>query len=182
MRSLRIRQTARLGPYAAALQTMLCAYKFQERECLEPILARWFAAAIQAHGWLDRIDAVIVVPTHWRRRITKPVYPARALAERTASLLGLPFVDLLRRLRGGPHQIGLSYTARLTNVRGAFAVRRGVALAKARLLVIDDVRTTGATLEECARVLLAAGAAEVYAAVICKAEWQHQSGGPITVV
>lgn len=180
-RTLRIRKTARLGPYAASLQTMLRAYKFHERDCLEPLLGRWFAAAIQAHGWLDRIDAVTVVPTHWRRHITKTLYPARALAVRTASLLDLPFVDLLRRLRSGPHQIGLSYSARLTNVRGVFAPRHGVVLNKARLLIIDDVRTTGATLEECARVLLAAGAAEVYAAVICKAEWQHQSGGPITV-
>jgi len=160
---------------------MLRAYKFRGREGLEPLLAWWFAAAIQSHPWLDRVEAVTVVPTHWRRHLVKTHYPARALAVRTAARLDRPFADLLRRLRGGPHQIGLSYTARLANVRGAFTVRRGVTLNQARLLLLDDVRTTGATLEECARVLMAAGAAEVYAAVLCKAEWHHQAGGPITV-
>lgn len=83
-----------------------------------------------------------------------------------ARRLNLPLVRVLRRTRAGPHQIGLSYTARAANVRGAFAMRPGVELRDARLLLIDDVRTTGATINECAKVLQASGAAEVYAAVV----------------
>jgi ComF family protein len=180
--SLRIAATARVGPYDGALRDLLVAYKFRGRENLEPLLVRWLAASIRSRGWLDRIDAITFVPTHWRRRMARNLYPARALAQRTAVALERPFVNVLRRARGGSHQIGLSFTARMANVRGAFDLRRRARPRRTPLLLIDDVRTTGATLEECARVLLTDGAAEVYAAVVCKAEWQHQSAGPITVV
>jgi len=179
--SLRIVQTARVGPYSGALRDLLVAYKFRGRESLEPLLVRWLAAALRSRDWLDRVEAVTFVPTHWRRRLARNFYPAHVLAECIARALDLPFVELLRRSRAGSHQIGLSYTARLANVRGAFVIEPDVRLREARLLIIDDVRTTGATLEECARVLRSVGAGEVYAAVICKAEWQHQSGGPITI-
>jgi predicted amidophosphoribosyltransferase len=75
-------------------------------------------------------------------------------------------LGVLRRVRGGPHQIGLSHSQRVENVRGAFAMARGVTLRGARLLLVDDVMTTGATLNECAKVLRRGGAAEVYAAVV----------------
>jgi len=180
-RSLRIAGTARVGPYAGALRELLVAYKFRGREHLEPLLVRWLAAAIRAHGWLDRVEAVTYVPTHWRRRLARNLHPARMLAGGVARSLGLPLVETLRRCRAGSHQIGLSYSARQANVRGAFAMQTRVRLKDAQLLLVDDVRTTGATLEECARVLRSNGAARVYAACVCKAEWQHQSGGPITV-
>jgi predicted amidophosphoribosyltransferase len=65
----------------------------------------------------------------------------------------------------------LSYAERIRNVRGAFVVRRDVQLYQARLLLVDDVKTTGATINECAKVLRRAGAAEVYAAVLVTAPW-----------
>ena len=124
---------------------------------------------VKAAPWWNRIEAAVAVPTHWRHQIGRAYYPAERLAARIERETGIPKLAILRRTRGGPHQIGLSATERIANVRGAFAVRQHVRLDDARLLIIDDVKTTGATINECAKVLRRAGASEVYAAVLCTA-------------
>ena len=123
--------------------------------------------------WLPRVEAVTCVPTHWRRQIRARLNPAAELASYAARRLRLPYVRLMRRVRAGPHQIGLSYDDRLQNIVGVFALRRRVQVRSARLLIIDDVRTTGATLNECAKVLRRAGAAETYGAVVVRGRPQH---------
>lgn len=162
----RLSGIVRVGAYEHGLRTLLRAYKFHDRLEIEAGLGAWLAEVAAAAAWRSRVEAIVAVPTHWRRRITCPSYPADALSRSVARGLDLPLTRILRRTRAGPHQIGLSYTARAANVRGAFALRRGVELCNARLLLIDDVRTTGATINECAKVLQKNGAAEVYAAVV----------------
>lgn len=131
------------------------------------------AEAVETAPWRERVEAVVSVPTHWKRRFNRPFHAADALASFVARRVNLPHLAVLRRVRAGPHQIGLSPTDRAANVRGAFAVRKGVTLHDARLLLIDDVRTTGATVEECAKVLRREGAAEVYAAVVLRVGSTH---------
>jgi len=167
--SLRTAGLVRVGAYRGTVGHLLRSYKFHGRLELAGILGAYLSEVVKNAKWLHRVEAVSAVPTHWRRRFMKrSEYPADVFARYVAAATGLPRVALLRRLRQGRHQIGLPYTARYTNVRGAFAVRRGVELNKARILLIDDVRTSGATLDECARVLRKAGAAEVYAAVVAR--------------
>jgi predicted amidophosphoribosyltransferase len=129
-------------------------------------LGLWLADAARGASWLDRVEAVVSVPTHWRRSLRWPVHAADALAAIVARDIRLPHLPVLHRIKAGPHQIGLSYLDRRRNVRGAFALRRGVALHGARLLLVDDVKTTGATINECAKILRQGGAGEVYAAVL----------------
>lgn len=166
--AMKVVGSVRVGSYRSSLGSLLRAYKYNQREELSPLLSRWLSEAIVAASWRDRVEGIVSVPTHWRRRITRSFHAADALASLAARRLDLPHLPLLRRLRAGPRQVGLSVTRRAENVRGAFALRPGVSLREARLLLVDDVRTTGATLEECARVLRRAGAAEVYSAVICR--------------
>jgi len=166
----RVLGTARAGPYRSLLGNLLLAYKYRGREELRRVLAERLASATRCAPWIGRIEAVVPVPTHWRHRLTRSVYPAEVLSSAVARATSLPLVPLLRRTRAGRHQVGLAYTKRLENVRGAFAFRKGYALSGARLLIVDDVRTTGATIDECARVLRRAGADEVYAAVVVKAD------------
>jgi len=169
--SSHVLRTARGGPYGPAHGQLLRAYKFHRREELEPVLGGWLVEAAAECPWIDRVEALVSVPTHWRRRLTRPLHAADRIAALAARRLDKPYLPVLRRTRGGPHQLGLSYTERADNVRGAFAVREGVRIHQARVLLIDDVRTTGATIEECAKVLLRAGAAEVYAAVVVSVGW-----------
>jgi len=166
--ALKVAWAVRVGSYRSSLGGLLRAYKYNQREELSPLLGRWLSEAIVAAPWLGQVEGIVSVPTHWRRRITRSFHAADALAGLVSRRLELPHLPLLRRLRAGPRQVGLSVTRRAENVRGAFALRPGVTLRDARLLLMDDVRTTGATLEECARVLRRGGASEVYSAVICR--------------
>jgi len=163
---LRFARIARVGEYRDGLGALVRAYKYNGRTRLEPLLSGWLAEAIAATPWSSSVEAVVSVPTHWRHGIGRPLHAADPLADRVAKAMALPRPRVLRRVRAGPHQIGLSYSDRAANVRGAFAMRRGVTMNGARLLLLDDVKTTGATLNECARVLRAGGAAEVFAAVV----------------
>lgn len=176
----------RVGPYrrhehdgarerdnVSSLGRLLRSYKYSGREESGPVLAGWLAQVVGGAPWLDRVEAIVAVPTHWRHRLTRPLYAAEALAAVVAKRTALPQAPVLTRVKAGPHQIGLSYTDRADNVRGAFAIRRGVSLKDARLLLIDDVKTTGATIDECAKVLRRGGAAEVYAAVVVTVDWDR---------
>src|SRR5262249_44652065 len=93
---------------------------------------------------------------------------ATLLAHPVARMLVVPLrIDWLSRVRETSPQAELPSAKRLLNVRGAFRAKRGV---EGRVLLIDDVRTTGATLAECARALLDAGVAEVHSLVLARAE------------
>ena len=158
--------TVRVGPYVDLLGQLIRSYKYGGRDQFGALLGGWLAQRIVNAPWLERVEAIVSVPTHWRHRLGRPLHAAGALASVVAREQSLPHVPILRRVRAGPHQVGLSYEQRAKNVRGAFALRRGVSLRDARLLLIDDVKTTGATLNECAKILRRGGAAEVYAAVV----------------
>lgn len=159
------------GIYTGALGRMLRIYKYQGQERYESLIGSAVAMAAQEAPWVGRIEAVVAVPTHWSRRLVRRLHAADRLALRVAHRLDLPKAAVLQRIRGGPKQVGLTYNARLANVRNAFAVSKDVKLDGPRLLLVDDVTTTGATLEECARTLVRAGAAEVYAAVFLAVNW-----------
>jgi ComF family protein len=109
----------------------------------------------------DRFDAICAVPLPYWRSVSRGFNQAREIARPLAAQLGLPLLETLVRDGGGPTQRGLGRAARLRNPSGRF---RGLpSVAGKRLLLIDDVLTTGTTLREAARVLRAAGAETVVA-------------------
>jgi ComF family protein len=105
---------------------------------------------------LDTADVVVPVPLHLFRQYARGFNQASELARH----LGLPVIEALRRTRSTVTQTDLPEGRRHDNVRGAFAVRRGVP-RNAVVVIVDDVSTTGATLDACAAALLDAGASEV---------------------
>lgn len=148
---------------------LILGLKHADRTDLAALFARWIARA--AADILPEIDGVVPVPMHpWRllgRRYNQAAEIARPLARR-AGVAYLP--DVLVRRRATGTQGGKSADARWRNVSGAFATARGRegAVRGRRLLIVDDVLTTGATVEGCARALKAAGAAGVDVAVIAR--------------
>jgi len=158
----------RVGSYQGRLREVLLALKYAGRDELGRFFAGRLARELSEAHWFARVEGLVPVPTCWHRRLRGRPYVARTLTRELALRTGLPSLALLRRIRGGPSQIGLSRTRRMENVRGAFRVARGVRLEKAVVCLVDDVTTSGATLIECARMLKRAGAAEVFAAVACK--------------
>lgn len=160
-----------LGDYAGRLRSAVLQMKRPGREPLTFALAelvwRRFGNELSA----ERFDAVLNTPMHWWRRIRRgtctPELLASALA-RKLDLEHLPRGLKSRQLR--PSQGTLGRSERLANVRGAFDAGRGYRFSGARLLVVDDVMTTGATAGELARVLKRAGAAEVWVCVLARAD------------
>lgn len=119
-------------------------------------------AAGRAAGALGAVEGVVPVPLHRRRLVQRGMNPATELARAAARHLGCPVDPMaLERRRNTPSQTGLPRRARLANVRGAFRARHPV---PERVLLVDDVVTTGATLEAAAAALRAAGARVVAAA------------------
>jgi len=113
---------------------------------------------------LDGADLTVPVPLHPSRERARGFNQARELARH----LGLPLADALARTRPTDAQADLSAEQRHANVRGAFGMRSGAA-AEGIVVLVDDVRTTGATLSACASILLDAGASEVRALTAARA-------------
>ena len=112
-----------------------------------------------------RYDAVVPVPLHRSRLSRRGFNQAELMARGVAKRISAPVLDKLRVVRRTRDQVELSASARRVNVAGAFASRGPVV---GRVLLVDDVFTTGATLSECAGVLRQAGAGEVYALTLCR--------------
>jgi ComF family protein len=113
---------------------------------------------------LSDADALVPVPLHWRRLWMRRFNQAAALARAISATSGVPLlIDTLKRRKATPQQVGLSRSERAANVQGAFrvpAVQRVNVIGR-RLVLVDDVLTTGATVDACARALLRAGATRV---------------------
>jgi ComF family protein len=129
-------------------------------------LGDWFAARLaemiarSPDAW--RADLVVPVPLHSDRRRERGYNQAELIARPLARRLGLKLgSDVLTRTKPRPPQLVLSRSEHWKSVRGAYAIRDGAKVDKLRILLVDDVLTTGATLDACARILKSAGAASV---------------------
>ncbi|MET1026624.1 MAG: ComF family protein [Dongiaceae bacterium] len=148
--------------YDEGSRDLILAFKHADRTDLAPPFARWMARS--GADLLAEADLITAVPLHWRRLLFRRYNQAALLAVILGRSAGLPVLpDLLQRRRATVKQGHLSRSARRRNVQGAFALadRRRQAIEGKRILLIDDVVTSGATVEGCSRALLAGGAAAV---------------------
>ena len=143
-------------------RALVHAFKYGDRLDLAPTLGRWTASA--GRELLAEADAIIPVPLHWRRLWARRFNQSASLAQAVSVASGLPVLHTaLKRVKPTAHQVGLTQAERASNVQGAFRVPdEGKAqIAGRRLVLMDDVLTSGATVEACTRALLRAGAANV---------------------
>lgn len=142
--------------YEGTLRQAIILYKFAEVEPLKHILAGLYRETL-ARELPGIYDAVVPVPADRRRR--HGFQPVRACGKVLARRLAIPLLDgLLVKKRSTPPQVGLTRAQRRVNLEGAFALAPGARAAGLRLLLLDDVTTTGATLRRCAAVLRRGGA------------------------
>jgi ComF family protein len=119
------------------------------------------------HG--RRFDLIVPVPLHPARERERGFNQATLLAELLARQLAVPLVAALERTRSTITQTAYDRAERMENLRDAFRLRKNMNVRELRVLLIDDVLTTGSTLSECARILKEAGAISVYAATAARA-------------
>jgi ComF family protein len=162
--------------YDDVARTLVHALKYQDRTDLAPAMGRWMARA--GHELLGEADMLIPVPLHWRRAWGRRYNQSGALARVIARQTGVKLAsDLLQRIRPTQQQIGLSRPQRASNVQGAFKVApdRQSLMTGRRVVLIDDVLTSGATADACARALLRAKAASVDVLVFARVVDGHRS-------
>jgi ComF family protein len=151
------------GRYDGALRELLHAFKYQGHRALAVPLGRRLRDA--GADLLSGADAVVPVPLHpwrhWRRGFNQ--------ADDLARQLGLPVWHALSRTRHGPPQASLPAAQRHRNVRAAFRARRQLRAPPRVVVLVDDVMTTGATLEACSRALLRSGVRTVRALTLARA-------------
>lgn len=143
--------------------------KYHRRWMVAGVLAEWLVAA--GRMWVDwnDVDAIVPVPLHPRRKRMRLFNQADLLAEALSRVVARPvWRHVVMRVRDTPTQTLLGREARARNLRGAFAVRQPHTVAGRRLVLVDDVFTTGMTMDACAKVLRDAQAAEVVALTVAR--------------
>ena len=159
------------GPTSKALTAM----KFARLDFLCDALIEAGLPSIE--GRLPAFDAVVPVPLFWLRRWTRGYDQGRLLATAVGRRLSIPVMPVLRRRRRTAVQSTLSEAERHRNLAGAFSLRRlrrGPSLTGRRLLLVDDVLTTGATLDAAAAPLKAAGAHRVWSLTVARTPQKHR--------
>ena len=156
------------GIYEDGLRRLIHLFKYDKMRPLARTLAEHMAAVLPQLG---EIDLCVPVPLfrwrHWKRGFNQ----SELLAAELCRVAGIQYGRrVLKRVKATESQAGLSNRARLANVAGAFRVRRPGEVSGRRVLVIDDVMTTGATLQACAKTLKKAGASYVAALTIARAK------------
>jgi len=151
-----------VGIYSGTLKSLVHDFKFRDRQELRSLFVRWLLEA-GSPFWSDA-DVIVPVPLHRRRLLKRRFNQAAVLTAAVAPLTNIPCQPLLlHRTRATAQQVGLTRKQRQDNVRGAFEVPAGMAskVQQARVVLLDDVITTGATVTACATALRKAGAGEV---------------------
>ncbi|HEY0703046.1 MAG TPA: ComF family protein [Candidatus Acidoferrales bacterium] len=157
------------GAYNEALKKAILLLKFEEVTCLGKWFASRLAEVVEREAEAFKADVVVPVPLHPDRRRERGYNQAELIARPLARKLHLKQgAYLLMRTRPRPARLVLSRKEHWDSVRGAYATREGLRVDKLRVLLVDDVMTTGATLDSCARALKKAGAAAVLGLTVAR--------------
>ena len=158
--------------YKGTMATAIKKLKYEKRVNLIGPLSALFLSSLALALRLKsvQVDRILAIPLHPRRLRHREFNPSLLLAHRLAKGLAVPLeIDTLQRIRDTPPQVGLSKEEREQNVKGAFRVATPDRITGQRLLLVDDVYTTGTTLREGAKVLRRAGATDVVVATLARA-------------
>jgi len=155
------------GSYEGALRTLIHLFKYGGVRPLAGHFGKLLAVALPRE---ERFDLIVPMPLHWRRRWQRGYNQAALLAREISRRWNAPVRNVVRRRRSTRPQAGLTNAKRRANVAGAFRITRGVRLDGMRVLLVDDVLTTGATASACARVLKRAGARQVTVLAVARTD------------
>ena len=157
-------QIASASLYKSITRKLILDFKNNRKTQNSRFLSLMLNTAVDVADFKDDIDLIVPVPLHWRRRFSRGYNQAHLLAKDLSN--DFPVSTDLVRIKNTRPQFTLNFNKRQRNIAGAFAVRNRHNFAGKRICLIDDIKTTGATLNECAKTLKSASAKQVTAAVI----------------
>lgn len=156
--------------YNRPLQDLIHQLKYRNRPGIGRFLGSLLAKRVEREPGIPHITAVVPVPLHSLRIRERGYNQSAYIARGISSETGIPVLEnVLARNRNTPTQTSLSPEARMANVEGVFEVVRAEAVRGATVSLVDDIFTTGATINSCARALLRAGAERVFALAVARA-------------
>ncbi|MBA3973169.1 MAG: ComF family protein [Candidatus Solibacter sp.] len=155
------------GGYEGVLKDLIHCFKFHGMRSLGTALGGYLAEAFPRS---ERIDAIVPVPIHWTRRMVRGFNQCELLARELSRHTGVPVMKPLARVRRTEKQSNLAGAKRRRNVSGSFGAIRAESIRGKRLLLLDDVLTTGATVNEAARELKRHGAARVAVLTVARVD------------
>ncbi len=164
------------GSYEGPLQKLIQLLKYGKIETLAGPLSRLL---LQSLPFGENFDVVIAMPMHWRKRWERGFNQAELLAKPVARRFGLKLSKNLQRTRYTRAQAGLNERQRRENLKDSLSVKRPAEIAGKRVLLIDDVFTTGATLRAAAAALKASGASRVTALTLARVD--NRALAPVNV-
>ena len=159
----------RAGFYSHALRRMILSFKLHGRTELDLTLGFLANSALQGSEFYEEVDFFVPVPLHWTRRLNRGFNQSLILAKMLKHPTAKLNTDLVRTRNTRAQVTMESHTSRKKNVANAFAVRMGHKFQGANICLVDDIKTSGATLNECAKVLKEAGASKVFTLVLAVA-------------
>ncbi|PYJ59725.1 MAG: hypothetical protein DME74_11835 [Verrucomicrobia bacterium] len=152
------------------VRQMIHEFKYGRQIHLRHLVARWLHAALDDERLCGRrFDVIVPVPLHPARQRERGFNQASVLAELLSAQTSIPAKPVLERIRYTTTQTALDRSERMENLHNAFRLRKNADVRGLRVLLVDDVLTTGSTLNECARLLKRAGALSVHAATAARA-------------
>lgn len=154
--------------FAGHVRDLILDFKYHQKFHHLPQLSEWLTEGYQRHYPKEIFDALVPVPLYFLRRINRRFNQAEELSKKLSKKTQIPVLDCLKRIKNTNKQTLLTRSERLKNPLNAFAIKDDADVKGMRLLLIDDVLTTGATADACAKVLKKAGAAEVCALTIAR--------------
>jgi ComF family protein len=151
-----------LGHYEGPLQEAIHRWKYEGKIGLSPIFGKWMAERLSYYWDPQCFDLILPVPLHQQRLRERGFNQALLLVRELSRRTSIPYrMKVIQKKRPTLPQVQLSRAEREKGVRKSFHVLSGEELEGKTILLVDDVYTTGATVNECSRVLLAAGAARI---------------------
>ncbi len=151
-----------IGAYEGPLREGIHRWKYEGKTTLNPYFGQWMVEGLNRYWNLKELDLLIPVPLHKDRLRDRGFNQALLLVKEIQSRTGIPYLKrTLRKRRPTPPQVNLSGVERERGVKGAFEIIKREKIFEKSILLVDDVYTTGATVNECAKVLLRGGAKRV---------------------